>query len=243
MYRAGDGPGRDRDRRDPRHHPEGRRVRPRVVETRVLTVFMPHLFGEPGAPGHSPPTRSRSIVPACVSKEFAAFAPADDGAGDRLAASPGPHAHERCGGPGVGAVGMCFTGGFALGMMVDEPACSRRCCPSRRCRSAITKRRRPTSTCRPTRPARGEGAGRRRGPLRARAAVHRRPAVPAERFATLRARAGRPLHRRRDRLVEGQPLGIPRSPTRCSPSTSSTSPAARPREALDAGARLLPRAT
>ena len=34
----------------------------------------------------------------------------------RLAASE----HERCGGPGVGVVGMCFTGGFALGMMVDD---------------------------------------------------------------------------------------------------------------------------
>ena len=30
------------------------------------------------------------------------------------------HEHQRCGGPGVGAVGMCFTGGFALGMMVDD---------------------------------------------------------------------------------------------------------------------------
>ena len=28
--------------------------------------------------------------------------------------------HHDCGGPGVGAVGMCFSGGFALGMMVDE---------------------------------------------------------------------------------------------------------------------------
>ena len=28
-------------------------------------------------------------------------------------------AHEECGGPGVGAVGMCFTGGFALAMMTD----------------------------------------------------------------------------------------------------------------------------
>jgi dienelactone hydrolase len=27
--------------------------------------------------------------------------------------------HERCGGPGVGVVGMCLTGGFALAMMVD----------------------------------------------------------------------------------------------------------------------------
>ena len=27
--------------------------------------------------------------------------------------------HSRCGGPGVGAVGMCFTGGFGLAMMAD----------------------------------------------------------------------------------------------------------------------------
>ncbi len=30
------------------------------------------------------------------------------------------HAHDECGGPGVGVVGMCFTGGFALAMMVDD---------------------------------------------------------------------------------------------------------------------------
>ena len=29
------------------------------------------------------------------------------------------HAHGECGGPGVGAVGMCFTGNFALGMMLE----------------------------------------------------------------------------------------------------------------------------
>ena len=28
--------------------------------------------------------------------------------------------HAELGGPGVGALGMCFTGGFALAMMVDE---------------------------------------------------------------------------------------------------------------------------
>ena len=27
--------------------------------------------------------------------------------------------HDELGGPGVGALGMCFTGGFALAMMVD----------------------------------------------------------------------------------------------------------------------------
>ena len=80
---------------------------------------MPHLFGEPGAEGNMG-TYLRSIGPACVSREFRAFA--------RDATTPisywlrglAADEHERCGGPGVGAVGMCFTGGFALGMMVDE---------------------------------------------------------------------------------------------------------------------------
>ena len=30
-------------------------------------------------------------------------------------------AHAECGGPGVGAVGMCFTGNFALSMMLEAP--------------------------------------------------------------------------------------------------------------------------
>ena len=29
--------------------------------------------------------------------------------------------HDELGGPGVGAVGMCFTGGFALAMLADAP--------------------------------------------------------------------------------------------------------------------------
>jgi len=29
-------------------------------------------------------------------------------------------AHEECGGPGVGAVGMCFTGNFAITMMLED---------------------------------------------------------------------------------------------------------------------------
>ena len=28
-------------------------------------------------------------------------------------------AHRECGGPGVGAIGMCFTGNFALTMMLE----------------------------------------------------------------------------------------------------------------------------
>ena len=90
----------------------------RVVDL-GCTAVMPHLFGEPGADA-SMGTYLRSIGPACVSREFRAFA--------RDATTPISHwlralaaeEHEHRGGPGVGAVGMCFTGGFALGMMVDE---------------------------------------------------------------------------------------------------------------------------
>jgi dienelactone hydrolase len=83
------------------------------------TVVMPHLFGDPGA-APTVPTYLKSMPAACISREFRAFA--------GRASTPVSHwlralaaaAHEECGGPGVGAVGMCFTGGFALGMMVDE---------------------------------------------------------------------------------------------------------------------------
>jgi dienelactone hydrolase len=80
------------------------------------TVMMPQLFGIPGA-DPSPATYVRAIVPGCISREFRAFATrARTPVSDWLRALA-RHAHAECGGPGVGAVGMCFTGGFALGMM------------------------------------------------------------------------------------------------------------------------------
>ena len=80
-------------------------------------MYLPSLFGRPGAP---PTTGAivRSIARVCISREFAVL-------GDRT--SPvvswlralAARAHAECGGPGVGAVGMCMTGGFALAMAVD----------------------------------------------------------------------------------------------------------------------------
>jgi dienelactone hydrolase len=83
------------------------------------TVVMPHLFGEPGA-DVTALGGVRAFAPACVSKEFAAFAANRTAPVTVWLRALAADAHERCGGPGVGAVGMCFTGGFALGMMVDE---------------------------------------------------------------------------------------------------------------------------
>jgi dienelactone hydrolase len=89
----------------------------RVVE-RGHTVFLPHLFGEPGG-DMGPIAIARSIVPACVSREFRAFALRTTPPAIDWLRALARHAHERCGGPGVGAVGMCFTGGFALAMSTE----------------------------------------------------------------------------------------------------------------------------
>ncbi|HEV2360819.1 MAG TPA: dienelactone hydrolase family protein [Acidimicrobiales bacterium] len=91
----------------------------RRVADAGCTAVMPHLFGDPGRP----PTAGyllKSTSYACISREFAMFAkrktsPVTDWLRDLARAE-----HESCGGPGVGVVGMCLTGGFALAMMVDD---------------------------------------------------------------------------------------------------------------------------
>jgi dienelactone hydrolase len=91
----------------------------RKVVAAGCTAVMPSIFGDPGRPA-SGAYLFQSIGPACVSREFTAFALKKTSPITvwlrKLAAAE----HERCGGPGVGVVGMCFTGGFALAMMVDD---------------------------------------------------------------------------------------------------------------------------
>lgn len=100
-------------------------VTPRVLDfarhvvDRGLSVWLPVLFGETGRPP-GPVAYARSIVPGCVSREFAAFAAGRTAPVTRWVRALAAEAHEVSGGPGVGAVGMCFTGGFALAMMVDD---------------------------------------------------------------------------------------------------------------------------
>jgi dienelactone hydrolase len=84
-----------------------------------FTAVMPHLFG---TPGKSPSNARfvRSMLQACISREFTIFARGKNSPITDWLRALARHEHETCGGPGVGVVGMCFTGGFALGMMVDE---------------------------------------------------------------------------------------------------------------------------
>lgn len=100
-------------------------ITPKVLEfaDRVVdlgcTAVLPSLFGSPGA-GISLRTAAPAIAFGCVSREFATWMTGRTSAVTGWLRALGENEHERCGGPGIGAVGMCFTGGFALAMMVDE---------------------------------------------------------------------------------------------------------------------------
>ncbi|MBD0022474.1 dienelactone hydrolase [Gordonia pseudamarae] len=86
------------------------------------TVYLPSLFGIDGAGSttHGPSVLLRSLAEVCVSREFTIFATGKSSPVVRWLRALSAKAHDDCGGPGVGAVGMCVTGGFALAMAVDD---------------------------------------------------------------------------------------------------------------------------
>lgn len=84
-----------------------------------FTVVLPHLFGTPGK-GLNPLTFASSFRQVCVSREFSKLATGTTSPVAGWLRSLARDLHEELGGPGVGALGMCFTGGFALAMMVEE---------------------------------------------------------------------------------------------------------------------------
>jgi dienelactone hydrolase len=118
VFRAGRGPAVIVIHEVPGLHPEVIAFGRRVLDA-GLSVYMPSLFGTPGKTfgwGYT----LRTLPGVCIAREFTTLAL------DRTSPITGwlrglaAKAHGECGGPGVGAVGMCFTGGFALGMMVDD---------------------------------------------------------------------------------------------------------------------------
>jgi dienelactone hydrolase len=92
----------------------------RWIRDAGFTVWMPNLFGVAGRPvsiGYG----ISSMVKGCISAEFRAFAANASSPVTQWLRALAAHAHPLCGGKGVGAIGMCFTGNFALSMML-EPA-------------------------------------------------------------------------------------------------------------------------
>ena len=91
----------------------------RWIRAAGFTIYMPSLFGRDGAVV-SADEGAQIYQRACINAEFRAFA--GDGASPvtKWLRALARHAHSECGGPGVGAIGMCFTGNFALSMMLEK---------------------------------------------------------------------------------------------------------------------------
>ena len=118
MFRIGSGPGIIVMTEMPGISPKVAAFGRRLADE-GFTAVLPSLFGTPGREpsiGYG----LQSMIPACVAKEFAALATDKTAPVTLWLRALAKQVHEECGGPGVGAVGMCFTGGFALGMMLDE---------------------------------------------------------------------------------------------------------------------------
>jgi dienelactone hydrolase len=90
----------------------------RWVRDAGFRVYMPSLFGRDGAVV-SADEGGEVFQRLCVSAEFNALESGRSSKVTTWLRALARLAHEECGGPGVGAVGMCFTGNFALTMMLD----------------------------------------------------------------------------------------------------------------------------
>lgn len=116
VYRAGAGPGVVVMHEMPGLHPVVTQFGQRLVDA-GFTVYMPSLFGRPGR-AFKRSALVQALAEVCVAREFTMLANRAPPVTSWLRALAA-RAHAECGGPGVGAVGMCFTGSFALAMAVD----------------------------------------------------------------------------------------------------------------------------
>lgn len=92
----------------------------RWIRDAGFTVYMPSLFGRDGVVA----TAEEGVAVfrrACVSAEFRALANGGSAPITAWLRELARSAHAECGGPGTGVIGMCFTGGFALGTMLEPP--------------------------------------------------------------------------------------------------------------------------
>ena len=120
VYRRGHGPGVIIIHEMPGLHPLVVRFADRVAAA-GMTVFLPSLFGTPGKEVSIGYAVGEILKGICIRREFTVWATDRSSPIVDWLRALARKAHAECGGRGVGAVGMCFTGGFALAMMT-EPA-------------------------------------------------------------------------------------------------------------------------
>ena len=118
VYRRGSGPAVIVMHEMPGLHPLVLRFADRVAAA-GMTVFCPSLFGTPGKPSSQSYALQQMLTAVCIRREFNLWAGGKSSPIVGWMRALARHAHAECGGRGVGAVGMCFTGGFALAMMTE----------------------------------------------------------------------------------------------------------------------------
>ncbi len=118
VYRRGRGPAVVVIHEIPGLHPLVVRFADRLVAA-GMTVYLPSLFGEPGRPVSALYVLGSFFSVLCVRREFAVWSTRRSSPIVDWLRALARHAHEECGGRGVGAIGMCLTGGFALAMMTE----------------------------------------------------------------------------------------------------------------------------
>ena len=118
VYRRGDGPAVIVIHEVPGIIPEVARFGTHVADA-GFSVFLPHLFGTPGR-AFSMPYSLGVIARCCISREFRVLAAHEASPITEWLRALARFANDETGKRGVGAIGMCLTGNFALAMTLDE---------------------------------------------------------------------------------------------------------------------------
>jgi len=187
VYRKGEGPGVVLIPEMPGLHPGVLALGNHLVDN-GFTVAAPSLFGTPGAPPMRPGALG-VMVRGCVAREFAAFATNAERPVAQYLRALARDLNEKTPGKGVGVIGQCFTGGFALAAAVDgsvlAPVLSQ---PSLPLPLTAKQRRDPGLSERELRVIERRAADEGLCALGLRFSED--PLVPAERFKTLKDRLG-----------------------------------------------------
>lgn len=118
VYRRGSGPGVLVMHEIPGITPQVATFGCRLADA-GFSVFMPTLFGTPGRP-LSFPYLGQQFVRACIRREFRVLAANESSPITEWLRALARYIHQEIGGHGVGAVGMCLTGNFALTLAMDD---------------------------------------------------------------------------------------------------------------------------
>ena len=118
VYHKGTGPGVVLIPEIPGIHPGVLGLGNHLVDN-GFTVAIPSLFGEPGKPSTTGYIAA-TVARACVAKEFAAFATNKQRPVSLFLRALARDLNASTPGNGVGVIGECFTGGFALAAAVDD---------------------------------------------------------------------------------------------------------------------------